>query len=135
MSREFHYEPNRRTGSLLASFIVGLLGLVGAGVVVAGGGGDPMVVFSIFGCTFGVLVGILWLGARASQTATSIYHWVFSQESRPSDLYVPRPRPTTRTIYGTNTPPSLDQIKDAKDAGNTWVPSQATKYRSRRSRS
>jgi len=133
MSHEFHYEPNRRTGSLLASFIVGLLGLVGAAVVVAGGGGDPMIVFGIFGCTFGVLVGVLWLGARASQSATSIYHWVFSKDSRPSDEYVPRPRPT-RHVYGTNTPPSIDQVRDARESGNTWVPSQASKYRSRRHR-
>ena len=125
MPHQFHYEPNRRAGSLLATFIVMFLGTFGSAVMVAGAGGDPSIVFTVFGSIGGICIAIIWLSRDASHALSDAYSWVASRKAKPSDAYIPRPRAHQR-VYGTNAPPTVDDLRDAKESGRTWVPNRAS---------
>ncbi|SFI76205.1 hypothetical protein [Planctomicrobium piriforme] len=124
MTRNFDVRPDRRAGPLLASTLVMLLGAVGASAVIAGSGGDPYIGLLIF---LGVIGAALIFGyvmrSTPSTTLTSRFGWLASKDARPADDYLPRAMRIKRS-YGTNHPPTVEEVKDLKGSVNNWVPAK-----------
>lgn len=124
MARKFESRPDRWAGPLLASTLVMLLGGVGVAVVVAVGGGDPLVCLVLIGCLiFCVLIFGYLLRAVPSNTLSSQFGWTRSRQARPENEYSPEAI-RTRHRYGTNHPPTVEEIRDMKDGLHNWVPSR-----------
>lgn len=130
MSHHFDPRPDRRAGPLLASAMVIFLGGVGVAVVVAAGGGNPEAILFIFGGVI-LLVLLMSLFGRAVPTGTleRLYGWVGSKQARPAMDYMPKTAREKSIRYGTNQPPSVDELRDLKDGPNTWVPGRNPKSR------
>lgn len=127
--------PNRIAASLLATALVLLLGALGAAVVMAAMGGDPLSIPAIFGCALAMIVLVTWVTRATPSTRSSVYNWVRGRHMRPAHMdYVPSVREgSRRKHFGTNTPPSVDDVRELKEGGNTWVPSKArSRKKSRR---
>jgi hypothetical protein len=130
MSGEFDKPPSRVTGPLLAATIVLFLGTFGAAAIIAGGGGDPLTALVTFGGGLMFILCAGWLLGRTGATSTSIYQWVFSREARPQYDYTPKPRSARHREFGTNHPPTVDEIREMKDGLRNWVPSNTPNRRS-----
>jgi len=123
MAGNYQYRPDRRSGPLLASTLVLFLGAIAAAVVTTASGKSPVVGICIFVAFAAMTPVFLWmLRATPQQTVGSLYIWLRSRETKPKTDYQPRPVRAQRT-YGTNRPPSTEQLKDLKDGPNNWVPS------------
>ncbi|WP_298867427.1 hypothetical protein [uncultured Gimesia sp.] len=74
-----------------------------------------------------VLLLTLWLlrdkPPEARQQSLRLWYWWKKKESD-SYEYEPRPRKRSRSAdYGTQTPPTLESIRERVDEHRTWVPS------------
>lgn len=132
MSHRFEFRPDRRAGPLLASAMVIFLGGLGVAIVAAAGGSDPIAVLIIFGCVIGIVLCLSLFGRAApSQTLGRLYGWVTSKEARPAMDYVPKTTREKAIRYGTNAPPSADEVRDLKEGLNNWVPGRTPTARRR----
>lgn len=115
--------PNRNIAPFLAAMV--LLGGVGACVgimLISGETGPAPIGVAVGGAfAFGLL---LWsLRDRPVAQQRSWYSWVFHRpRQRHVSVEVRSIRP--RAQFGTNQPPTLEQLKQLKDDTRTWVPSQ-----------
>lgn len=123
MSGKFQHRPDRRAGPLLASSLVVLLGGLGVAVIVAVGGTDPLLIV-LLAAGLALLLLFMGFGLRTtpSSTLSALYGWVRSRNARPPKEYAPRIRREERD-YGTNQPPTADELRELKDGTKTWVPS------------
>jgi len=120
---QFQFRPDRRSGPLLASTLVLFLGAIAAAVVTTASGKSPYFGLLIFaGFAAVVPVCVIFLRATPQRTLTSLYSWIQSRDTHPKADYQVRTVRATRT-YGTNRPPSAEDLKDLKDGPHNWVPS------------
>jgi hypothetical protein len=76
---------------------------------------------------------LIWAFSRPGLLLRDSMNWVFSRKARPERVdYDLSRKPVSFRRYGTNTPPSVDVIRDLKSGTtNNWVPSRQTGGRSR----
>lgn len=129
MTGEIDKGPSRRAGPLLAAAIVLFLGAFGAAAIIAGGGGDPLLVLLTFGGGLAAIVCFGWLLGRAGSASTAVYRWVFSREARPAYDYSPKPRSAQCKQFGTNRPPTANEVRELKEGLRNWVPSNTPNRR------
>jgi len=123
MGSQHSFDPERRAGTWFATAMVFFLGSIGASIIAAAGGGDPMVVMIIFGCVLALTLVFLWAAPKvATPSVTSLYAWAMSRKPQPEEDYTVRPRKSER-VYGTHAPPTAEDVKEAKEQSlRTWVP-------------
>ncbi|MCA8997242.1 MAG: hypothetical protein KDA80_09650 [Planctomycetaceae bacterium] len=115
--------PDKRSGPLLASALVVFLGGLGVAIIMAAGGADPAAGLTIFGAGLGLIFCLALLGrAVPSTTLSDLYGWVTSKDSRPAVDYEPRAVGQRRHEYGTNRPPTAEEVREMKESPNCWVP-------------
>ncbi len=115
---------------MLATAAVLFLGAMGASVIVAAMGSDPTLALVIFGSSIGLLVClIVLLKNTASTPVSNSFLWVFSRQARPEMPYTPSFK-TVEQRYGSNKPPTLEELHELKDDTRTWVPSNEKSRRS-----
>jgi len=132
MAGQFQFRPDRRSGPLLASTLVLFLGAIAAAVVTTASGKSPyfgLLIFAAFAAV--VPICVIFLRVTPQRTLTSLYGWIQSRNTQPKTDYQLRTVRTTRA-YGTNRPPSVDDLKDLKDGPNNWVPSKTSAPSSKR---
>lgn len=122
---------SRLAGPMLASGLVFLLGALGTAFIASAGGGNPLIGGVILGG--GLLAFVLFwliLSLLFRSATGGAYRWVFSKQSRPELPYEPQRRKTRQDSYGTNRPPSADELRELKDSPRTWIPSNSRRRRS-----
>ena len=125
------YKPSKRAAPLVATAAVIFMGAMGMSIMIAAGGGDPLLVMGIFGGIIALLIAGLWLlRGTASLASSSRFGWVFSRDARPAEVYIPKVR-RQRHQYGNNLPPTVEDVKEAKDGLHNWVPSKAPRRQRR----
>jgi hypothetical protein len=74
-----------------------------------------------------------WLYSRPASLLSDTMSWVLSRKARPDRVdYLMARKPVSFRRFGTNTPPSVDQIRDLKSGTtNNWVPSRTSSERKR----
>ena len=126
MLENMKFKSSNNAGSWAAAYLIFAVALVGmtfvsvlafqdhpeAGVWVLGVGGG---------------LGLLTLVLRVRPELPSECLWLFTRGRRAtSPDYVPRIiKPTPVTTFGTNRPPTAEEIRDLKDTPRNWVPSQS----------
>ncbi len=112
------------SGSLAAAFVVfstGLFGLAACTLLFVND--DPLVPLALLGGYFASAMVFLWL-LSARNDLPSVRYLIFrSDRHAPRVTYQPkviRQRPQT---YGTNHPPTVDDVRDLSDGLRNWVPS------------
>jgi hypothetical protein len=109
--------------------LVVLYGAIGAGVLIAGGGGNPLVAMLILGGVL-ILFGLFayFIQSIPRGPVDSAYSWVRSRQARPDQAYLPKIR-RSRQSYGEKAPPTIDDLRELKDGLNNWVPSKQPRRR------
>jgi len=126
MFENMRFKSSNNAGSWAAAYLmfsVGLVGLTFASILAFDG--NPEI--SLWVLSIGGAAALLTLVLRMRPELPSECLWLFSRGRRnTSPNYVPRIiRPTAATTFGTNRPPTVDEIRDLKDSSRTWVPSQS----------
>lgn len=113
----------RPSGSVAAAAIVLMLGTVGCTVVMAIAGQDPVAAGLLFVGGL-LLIGLMtWLLRTTPDLGAALYGWVRSRHVRPPEVhYEPTPRQHRSQSFGTNSPPSVEEVRELKEGLNTWVP-------------
>jgi hypothetical protein len=131
MLRPFH-RPDRQASSLAAAMLVMVQAVTGVAFVLVLVAEDPDKAFLLIaGGVFLLAVVGAWLYARPASLLADTMSWVLSRKARPDRIdYQMSRRPVSFRRFGTNTPPSVDQIRDLKSGTtNNWVPSRTTPRR------
>lgn len=121
---ESPHQRTRITGPLIGATVVLIFGALGCSIMMAAAGSDPIAALGIFFIGLALIGMMLWLLRATPEMGASMYDWVKSRRSRPAPLaYEPELRAAASKRFGTNAPPTIDQVRDLKDGLNTWVPS------------
>lgn len=126
MLRPFH-RPDRQASSLAAAMLVLVQAVTGVAFVLVLVADDPDKAFLfIAGGIFALTLICAWLYARPASLLADTMSWVLSRKARPERVdYQASRKPVSFRRFGTNTPPSVDQIRDLKSGTtNNWVPSR-----------
>ncbi|MEW4528879.1 hypothetical protein [Maioricimonas sp. JC845] len=125
MGSRFDSRPSRVAAPLLATTFVILGGAIACTGVVLVFSREPAVPLMIVG---GIAVGLGLMAVlfreRPTGGSRSVMSWVFSRNARPAHVdYRPVIRKPRWQQFGTNAPPSPDEIRELKDTDRNWVPS------------
>lgn len=124
MSEKFDGRPNRLIAPLFASSFVCVIGAVGVTIVIILSGGNLVAASGLLlflACC--IILGVLLLRVVPATTLEATYSWVRSRHAKPENEYDPKRAATTRKSYGTNHPPTAEEVRELKDGLNNWVPS------------
>lgn len=134
MTHDFDVKPSRRTGSILAATLVLVVGTVG-GAIFTGTAthNSEHVTFCVVGGLLTIIV-MLWLtSSRPGSFLADRVNWILARHRDESLTYLPEVRtPQQRQHFGTNAPPTVDEVRELKEGMNTWVPSKKTGHSRRR---
>lgn len=130
MLENMKFKSSNQSGSWAAAwmiFSVGLFGLAASSMLAFRQ--TPEV--SIYVLAAGGGVALLTLLLRMRPELPSECLWLFSRERQTAGAdYVPRIIKSAPTSFGTNRPPTVEEIRELKDSPRTWVPSQSRSGRS-----
>lgn len=122
---DIHCKPQRAAGSLLASIFVLMGGFLSCAAVIFAFSREPRGPLFILGGSFAGVSLLLWLlRDRPAAGQRQRFAWVFSRGARPKSLdYQPKLIRSTPHSYGTNHPPTVEEVRDLKGTPRNWVPS------------
>ena len=125
MGSHFNGQPNRVAAPLLATCFVILGGALACTGMTLAFSADPTIPLMVIGgVTAGLGLLAILFRERPAVRSRSVMSWVFSRNARPAQVnYRPAIRKPRWQQFGTNAPPSLDEIRDLKDSERNWVPS------------
>ncbi len=121
--------PNhsRAAGSIMASILVLMVGMIGVCSVAFMVNPDqaPKHLLMVLG-GFVVFVGLVIGVMPRVPMPTGKIAWFNRRKSREEYLgYSPKLDKPVVTRFGTNAPPTVQEVRDLKDTSRTWVPSRA----------
>lgn len=132
MPGDFRPSSNRLSGSILAATLVFLVGGLGVAFIVAAGGGDPVGALVFLGGLGVLLFLFAWFLRRAGRISPlEYYSWMFSKVDRSDAGYSPRRKVGGPVSFGTNRPPSVEEVRELKESPRTWVPSKTRNHNKR----
>ena len=130
MLENMKFRSSNQSGSWAAAsmiFSVGLFGLAASSMLAF----RQIPQVPVYVLTAGGAVAILMLVLRVRPELPSRCLWLFARGRQSTgNEYVPRIIKTVPTVFGTNHPPTLDEVRELKDSLRTWVPSQTRSGRS-----
>jgi hypothetical protein len=121
----YKFRSSRNSGGVFASTVV--LTLFTFGVIVAGSAAFPrqpgMVwLIAIGGAILSLL--IVWLlRDRPDGSLRDSFAWLSRKPREASIDYQPQVKRPDRVRYGTNRPPTAEELRDMKEGDRNWVPS------------
>jgi hypothetical protein len=125
MLENMKFKSSNYSGSWAAAwmiFSVGLFGLAASAMLAFRQ--TPEV--AIYVLTIGGGLALLSLILRMRPELPSECLWLFSRgRHTAAPDYVPRIIRSAPTTFGTNHPPTVEEIRELKDSPRTWVPSQS----------
>jgi hypothetical protein len=136
MGNSYKFRSDRNSGGLFASTVVLTLFVFG-GIVVGSVAfpRDPGTVWLVAGGGFLFILLMVWLlRDRPQGTLRESFSWMSRRSSEPSVDYEPRVIKAERSRYGTNRPPTAEEIRDLKEGDRNWVPSNTPAGQRRRRR-
>lgn len=129
MADNFDVRPSRLVGPLLATGMVILLGALGVALTIAAGGGNGYIAFGVF---LGLILLSPLLGflvrSRPVNLLASRFGWMTVRDPNDPGDYLPQAMRIKRR-YGTNRPPTVEDLHEAKENLNNWVPAAGTNPR------
>lgn len=122
MWENMKFKSERGSGAYLAAYFVLTVGMVcgtlGALFLFPG---EPQVAWYVLGVACGAL--LLSLLLRRISLPSTTWMGIFGPRRRELyDDYTPRRRMPRSLEYGTNLPPTVEDIREAADGLNNWVP-------------
>jgi len=121
----YNFRSRRNSGGIFASTVV-LTIFVFGGIVVGSVAfpRDPGAVWICAGAGFLFILLLVWLLRDKPQgTMRESFGWLSRRKAEPMVDYQPKLQRADRPRYGTNHPPTADEIRDLKDGDRNWVPS------------
>jgi hypothetical protein len=129
MWEHMKFKSNHNAGAAVAATLVLMLGFVGfVFVAMLVFPRSPEVPWAIAAVILVVSLLIVFvLRDRPTPSLRSAFAWVLGRRRRETGLeYEPRPLKAGPPVYGTNRPPTRDELREMKDGStSTWVPSSA----------
>ena len=128
MPWEFRPSYNKVAGSILASAFVVMTGAIGLAFALVIAGGDPQFSVWVFVLTLIPLVLLAWLiRATLAVDVRGAYHWVLGRKPKSEEEYVPKKAKRAERTYGSNRPPTSEELRDMKDGLRNWVPNRGSR--------
>ncbi len=120
-------EPGRQAVLWLATAFVILIGAAACAFIIVVAVENPSQHLVIWGAMFGGLVVLLLSMAvpRDKHSATRWLRFLLSARDRTDPrhvLRIGRKRKSAKEEFGTNSPPTLDSVRDAAEQNVSWVP-------------
>jgi hypothetical protein len=118
-------QPDRRAAPLIATAFV-LLGGAAAclGIIFAFGEAKPVPIAIACGSIVGLAVVLWLLRDKPEAKQRHWFSWVLARNARPArSSYRPKAAPQAQQ-FGTNRPPTVEEVRELKSDLRTWVPSQ-----------
>ncbi len=128
-------ESGRQAVIWLATAIVVVIGAAATAVVIFAGTDHVEQPLIVWGVSFSGLIFVLFcMNFRWDQPVSRLHLWLSSQNREdPTDAYrAARRQAQTREKFGSNSPPTIETVRDASDHGGAWVPRSSTSAQSRK---
>ena len=125
MGNSYNFRSQRNSGGVFAATVVMTIFVFG-GIVIGSVAfpTDPGTVWLAAGGGFVVILLLIWvLRDKPQGTQREIFSWLSRRPAEPQVNYEPKLIQAERTRYGTNRPPSVDEIRELKEGDRNWVPS------------
>lgn len=125
MGNSYKFRSERNAAALFATTVVLTIAVFGALVVGAiAFPRDPGIVWLLGGGGFGLaLLVVLLLRERPEGSLRQQFGWMSRKPPTADVDYEPRVIRSEPARFGTNRPPTVEQIRDLKDTDRNWVPS------------
>lgn len=124
MSDNIKYRSDRNIGPVVGACVIIMVG--GVGFLIVGmltfPGDLHIPLLGVAGFLTVALLIVWLLRDRPASSLRDRYRWVGSRRHREGLAYQPRILKARRR-YGTNAPPTLDEIRELKEGLHNWVPS------------
>ena len=132
MWKDVKYRSDRNVGPVVGACIVFILG--GLCAMVVGGLAYPrdtrIPVLIAVGMLFAAFLFVWLTQTGPRSTMRERFSWIGSKRHREGiGKYEPQLMRQRPVRYGTNRPPTIDEIRDLKDGPTNWVPSNAVSGR------
>lgn len=136
MSGSFKFRSDRNSGGLFASTVVLTVALFGALFVgMVSNPNQPAIVWIIGASGLLGLLGLVWLlRDRPNSRLRDSFGWLSRRTKEQTLDYDPQLIKSGPQKFGTNLPPSVEEIRELKDTDRNWVPSNASRRKSVRGR-
>ena len=125
MGNSYNFRSQRNSGGVFASTVV--LTIFVFGMIVVGSVAfprDPGTVWLAAGGGFVIILLLVWvLRDKPQGTQREMFSWLSRRKAEQPLDYEPKLRRENRPRYGTNRPPTVDEIRDLKEGDRNWVPS------------
>ena len=122
MWENMKFRSDKGSGSFLAAYFVFSVGMVLCTTfVLLSYPGSP----EIAGCVLGILaaLGLISLLLRRAELPSTTLMGIFGSRRRELyEDYIPQRRRPKSLGFGTNHPPTVEDIREAADGPNNWVP-------------
>lgn len=134
MGNNYKFRSDRNSGGLFASTVV--LTIFVFGLIIVGSVAfprDPGTVWAVAGGGFLLILLLVWLlRDRPQGSLRERFNWLSRPPAEAPLDYQPEVKRPERVRYGTNRPPTADEIRDLKEGDRNWVPSNTPAGRRRR---
>ena len=132
----FKFRSDRNSGGLFASTVVLTVALFGALFVgMLSSPNQPAIVWLTGGGGLLGLFLVVWLlRDRPNSSLRDSFGWLSRRTKEQTVDYDPQLIKSGPQRFGTNLPPSVEEIRDLKDNERNWVPSNASPRKSVRGR-
>ncbi len=136
MSGSFKFRSDRNSGGLFASTVVLTVALFGALFVgMLSNPDQPAIVWIAGGGGLLFLFVLVWLlRDRPNSGLRDSFGWLSRRTKEQSVDYDPQLIKSGPQRFGTNLPPTADEIRELKDGDRNWVPSNVSRRKSVRRR-
>ena len=135
MSIRRNPESGRRAVLWLATAYVSLFGAAACAVIVLAAVRPPIEPLLVGGAIIGgfvVLLAVAMFRRDSQGSGRWMLYWLTRHRANPrSVLRIGRKRSETTPRYGTNSPPTLDSVREAAEENVSWVPHGAPQDRPR----
>lgn len=136
MGGHFKYRSERNSGGLFASTVVLTIALFGALFVgMVSNPNQPGIVWIVGAAGLLGLMLLVWLlRDRPHSSLRDSFGWLSRRTKEQTLEYDPQLIKSGPQKFGTNLPPSVEEIRELKDNDRNWVPSNASRRKSVRGR-
>ena len=132
----YKYRYERNSGGLFASTVVLTVALFGALFVgLVANPNQPAIVWIIGAAGLLALMLLVWLlRDRPNSSLRDSFGWLSRRSKEQTLDYDPQLIKSGPQKFGTNLPPSVEEIRELKDTDRNWVPSNASRRKTVRGR-
>lgn len=132
MLEHMRFKSENNSGSIAAAYFMLTTAIVGLTIASSlAFHGTPEIGLYVLAIGGGLVVLSILLRLKPDLPSQCL--WLFSRgRGSFSDEYEPRLIKSVPTTFGTNQPPTVEEIRELKDTPRNWVPSRTRKRHSRR---